>query len=350
MLATLTGLAQQTALLSTRETFALYERAVQLMESTAISVPGLARAGAPVIENTKQSIETLRGAASPQDGGLHWEVLVNLRAYLSLADALPKPFPYPEEGRKQFVELRAALERAEVNLRALLDFKERQLRNPDRDQLARYAEANTRLPLPAPGNPRVVFLGDSITDGWRLNEYFPDRDFVNRGIGGQITGQMLGRMQADVIALQPAAVLILAGTNDIARGVAPQAIQNNLTMICDLADAHKIKVILASILPVHDYNKDKNPAWEITRRRPMASIKAMNDWLGQFCAKRQYLYLDYSGAMIDDSGHMKAELADDGLHPNPAGYRIMAPLALAAIEKSAPSVKEQPKKKRRFPF
>jgi lysophospholipase L1-like esterase len=350
LLAACAAPAQNEALLNTQDTFALYERTVQLMESTAISVPGLARAGAPVIENTKQSIVTLRGAASPQDGALHLAVLVNVRAYLSLADALPKPFPYPEEGRRQFVELRTALERAEANFRALLDWKERQLRNPDRDQLARYAEANTRVSLPAPGNPRVVFLGDSITDGWRLNEYFPERDFINRGISGQITGQMLGRMQADVIALKPAAVLILAGTNDIARGVAPQTIQNNLTMICDLADAHKIKVILASILPIHDYNKDKNPAWEVSKRRPMASIKAMNDWMEQFCARRRYLYLNYSAAMIDEKGYLKAELADDGLHPNSMGYRVMAPLALAAIDKLVPRAQEEPKKRRRLPF
>jgi lysophospholipase L1-like esterase len=350
MLAAASCFAQQSALLNTQETFALYERTTQLMESTAITVPGLVRAGAPVIENTKQSILTLRGAASPQDGALHLAVLVNVRAYLSLADALPKPFPYPEEGRRQFVELQSALDRAEANFRALLEAKERQLRNPDRDQLARYAEANTRLSLPSPGNPRVVFLGDSITDGWRLNEYFPERDFINRGISGQITGQMLGRMQADVIALKPAAVLILAGTNDIARDVAPQAIQYNLTMICDLADAHKIKVILASILPIHDYNKDKNPAWEVSKRRPMTSIKTMNDWIQQFCAKRQYLYLDYSSAMIDEKGYLKAELADDGLHPNSMGYRIMAPMALAAIEKATPRTPEEPKKRRRFPF
>jgi lysophospholipase L1-like esterase len=341
--------AQERALLGNAQAFELYSRSINLMESTTAAVPGLARAGAPVIENARQSLAALRAAATPQDGSQHYAFLTNLRAYLALADAIPKPFPFPEEGRRQFSELRDAAGRAESHFRALLELKETQLRSPDRDNLARYAEANARVAAPQPGQQRVVFLGDSITDGWRLNEYFPDRDFVNRGIGGQITSQMLGRMMADVIALKPSAMIVLAGTNDIARGIALPAIQNNLEMMVDLAELHKIKVILCSVLPVHDYNKDKNPAWEVTRRRPPDTIRALNSWILGLCQKRNLIYVDYYTAMIDGSGLLKAELADDGLHPNAAGYRIMAPLALEAIAKtSTPPVQE--KKRKRFPF
>ena len=145
--------------------------------------------------------------------------------------------------------------------------KEAQLHNPDRDNLKRYAEANEKLGAPSPQKPRVVFLGDSITDGWRLNEYYGgDRDFVNRGISGQITGEMLGRMKADVIDLKPRLVLVLAGTNDLARGVPVNAIENNLSMIADLAEAHHIQPMFASLLPVSDYHKDANPQYLQTGR------------------------------------------------------------------------------------
>jgi lysophospholipase L1-like esterase len=245
-------------------------------------------------------------------------------------------------------ELRESLDRIEAHFRALLAFKEAQLRNPDRDNLRRYAEANEKLPAPAPNRPRVVFLGDSITDGWRLNEYFPDRDFVNRGIGGQISGEMLGRMKADVIDLQPRAVLVLAGTNDIARGVPPKVIQDNLTMIADLADHHKIKPLFASLLPISDYHKGVNPQFERSRQRPPQSIAAMNQWIRGFCAKRDYTFVDYYSETADASGFLKADLGDDGLHPNAKGYRVMAPVALEAIEKTlAPPPAPDPKPRRR---
>jgi len=195
----------------------------------------------------------------------------------------------------------------------------------------------------------VVFLGDSITDGWRLNEYFPERDFVNRGISGQITGEMLGRMKADVIDLKPSFVLVLAGTNDIARGVAPEVIQNNLAMIAGLAEANKIKPMFASLLPVSDYHKDANPQNERTKLRPPAAIGALNDWIQRFCKERGYSYVDYFSALVDSAGLLKAELADDGLHPNGAGYRLMAPVALGAIDAVARAAQPAPKK-RRWPF
>ena len=262
---------------------------------------------------------------------------------------MPKPFPFSLEAQKQFNDLRDALVRAEAHFRALIELKDRQLRSPDRDNLARYAEPDSRTPAPLANKPRVVFFGDSITDGWRLNEYFPDRDFINRGISGQITGQMLGRVEPDVVKLQPAVVLVLAGTNDIARGVSLSTIESNLTAIADLADFHQIKVIFASVLPVSDYHKDVNPNYEMTKTRPPATIRALNDWLKSFCAHRDFRYLDYYSQMVDASGYLKADIADDGLHPNGLGYRIMAPLALAAVDQvvaAAPAAK--PKKHRFF--
>jgi lysophospholipase L1-like esterase len=317
------------------------------MESTSVLVPALARAGAPIVENARQAEANLRGGVvNPQDAPAHYDFLGNLRAFLALADALPRPSPFPREGHRQFHELRETADRVEQHFRALLSLKESQLRTPDRDNLRRYAEANAKLPPADARSPRVVFLGDSITDGWRLNEYFPDRDFVNRGISGQITGQMLGRMKADVIDRRPAAALILAGTNDIARGVPLEAIQNNLAMIAELAVAHQIKPIFASVLAVHDYHKDRNASWERSVQRPMATIRALNDWLIAFCRQRGFGYVDYFTAMVDERGFLKAELADDGLHPNAAGYRVMSPLALAAIEAALKPPAPKAKKKK----
>jgi lysophospholipase L1-like esterase len=337
------SLAQARAL-SNKEAFDLYGRTVQLMESTAVSVPELARAGAPITENARQALIAMR-ALDRQNTGLTYTFLTNLRGYLTLADVVPKPSPFPEEASRQFSELRDGLNRVEANFRALLDQRERDLADPDRDRLSRYAEDNGRLPPTLPAKPRVVFLGDSITDFWRLNEYFQNRDFVNRGISGQTTGQMLGRMKADVLDLKPAAVLVLAGTNDIARGIPIGAIQNNLAMIADLAQAHHIVPLLASVLPVSDYHKDENPAWEVTRRRPPETIRALNDWIQRFCRERNYTYVDYLSDLIDQSGFLRAELANDGLHPNSGGYRLMAPIALAAIDKAVPALPVKPKRR-----
>ncbi len=197
-----------------------------------------------------------------------------------------------------------------------------------------------------------MFLGDSITDGWRLNEYFPEKDYVNRGISGQTTGQMLGRMQADVVALKPAVMVVLAGTNDIARNISVETIENNLRMIATIAEANKIKPIFASILPVHDYNKTQNPAYEMTKRRPMDTIRAVNQWLRSFCQQQGYAYVDYFAPMLDPNGYLKQELADDGLHPNAAGYRVMAPAVDSAIQSvlGTPGAPPPPVKKKRFPF
>jgi lysophospholipase L1-like esterase len=339
---------KQTALLSNDDALKLFSRVVQLIESTGIAVPGLARAGAPVLENTRQALTNIEQARVQQNSALIYTFLTDARSYLSLADSVPKPYPFPEQARKQFAELRESAERVETHLQALLERKEAELRNPDRDNLGRYAEANEKLPPPASNLPRVVFLGDSITDGWRLNEYFPGRDFVNRGISGQITGEMLGRMKADVVNLQPRAVLILAGTNDIARGVPVKTIENNLEMIADLAEFHNIKAMFASILPVSDYHKDVNPRFEMTKVRPPRTIAEINNWLQRLCEERHLLYVDYYSAMVDRSGMLKSEYADDGLHPNSTGYRIMAPVALEAIGRVVTATEPSGKRKRRL--
>ncbi len=155
-----------------------------------------------------------------------------MRAYLLLSDTLPKPVPFPDESLRQFAELREVVTRTEVYFQAQLQQLQVDLRDPDRDNVRRYADDNLKLGAPQASNPRVVFLGDSITDGWRLNEYFPNRDFLNRGISGQITSQMLGRFLNDVVSVRPSAVVILAGTNDIGRGVDIVTVESNLTAIC----------------------------------------------------------------------------------------------------------------------
>jgi lysophospholipase L1-like esterase len=322
------------ALLSNPDALKLEQRTVQLMESTGLAVPGLARAGAPALEDARQALATL--GTAPQNAGTTFTFVSDARAYLAISDTVPKPFPFPEEGRRQFGELRDAVDRLDSHFRALLDLKETQLHNPDRDNLKRYAEADEKLGAPSPQKTRVVFLGDSITDGWRLKEYYGgDRDFVNRGIGGQITGEMLGRMKADVIDLKPRLVLVLAGINDIGRGIAVSVIENNLSMIADLAEAHHIEPMFASLLPVSDYHKDVNPQYARTAHLAPAKILEVNGWLKNFCEQRHFPYVDYYAALVDTAGFMPADAADDGLHPNAKGYRIMAPIALAAIDQVA---------------
>jgi lysophospholipase L1-like esterase len=326
-----------TALLNPAEVNGLCLRSTQLMEAGGFAVPDLSRAAAPVIENVKQACTQLR--LHPNSSPATYALMMNVRAYLTLADTVPKPYPFPEAARQQFAEMRDDSTRLDSHFRALLDSKEAQLAEPDRDNLARYADANRKLGPPQPGKPRVVFLGDSITDLWRLNEYFPDRDFVNRGISGQIASQMLGRMKSDVTDLHPAAVVILAGTNDLARGIPLTAIEDDYVMLADLAASARVKLIFASLLPVSDAHKDADPSYERTPSHPPVFIRALNDWLKTFCAQRGYVYLDYYPALIDNQGQLSADLSDDGLHPNAKGYRLMAPLLTAAVNKAvgAPS-------------
>ena len=339
--------AGESALLGNKDLLELYGRASQLIESTGFAVPDLARAGAPLVEHAAQHLAGLR--ADPSSAELNYAFLVNLRAYVQLAESVPKPFPFPEPAQKQFSEMREVLARAESHFHALLARNDRLLRNPDRDNLARYAEQDAHLAAPKPDKPRVVFLGDSITDLWRLNEYFPDRDVVNRGISGQTTGQMLGRVQSDVMRLRPSALLVLGGTNDIARGTSLATVEDNLTMIADLADFRGIKVILASVLPVSDYHQDADANFARTHLRPPGTIKSLNSWIQSFCAQRQFQYLDYYSAMVDPNGFLPADMSDDGLHPNSKGYRVMAPLALKALDATLkPTAQPQPKKRRLF--
>jgi lysophospholipase L1-like esterase len=197
--------------------------------------------------------------------------------------------------------------------------------------LARYREANSTVT-----RADAVFMGDSITDFWqqpRFGGFFPSKNYVDRGISAQTTPQMLVRFRPDVIALKPRVVVILAGTNDIAGNTGPMTnedIQNNLASMAELAKANNIKVVLSSITPVSAYHVTANAPPQTTRR-PVERIKAINDWMKSYAAANKHAYLDYYSAMIDSTGMLKAELSEDDLHPNAAGYKVMAPLAEAAI-------------------
>lgn len=211
-----------------------------------------------------------------------------------------------------------------------------QARLNDFANLARYREANSKLAPPAKSENRVVFMGDSITDGWKLNEYFPNQPYVNRGISGQTTPQMLLRFRPDVINLKPKVVVILAGTNDIASNTGPttlETIEGNLASMVDLAHANGINVALASVMPISDYNKNAsgNPIIR-SLQRPPAQILALNAWIKNLCSERDLVYLDYFTAMADDKGFLKADIARDGLHPNAKGYELIKPLAENAIK------------------
>jgi lysophospholipase L1-like esterase len=207
----------------------------------------------------------------------------------------------------------------------------------DWPQLARYRDANRTQP--AASAARVVFMGDSITDLWqqpRFGGFFPGKDYVDRGISGQTTPQMLIRFRPDVIDLKPKAVVILAGTNDIAGNTGPmtdEEIEGNLQSMAELAKTHGIRVVMASITPTSAYHTAER-ATPQTTARPMSRIKAINDWMQKYAAANGHVYLDYFSAMVDSSGVMKTELTADDLHPNAAGYAIMAPLAQAAIDRA----------------
>jgi len=203
----------------------------------------------------------------------------------------------------------------------------------DWPNLARYRAENASLAPPAAGEKRVVFMGDSITDGWGRSrgKFFPGKPYVNRGISGQTTPQMLIRFHPDVIALKPKAVVILAGTNDIAGNTGPMSLEDieaNLISMAELAKANSIKVVLASVMPVCDYIRNQ------TDHRPPDKIIALNNWIKDYVAKNKLVYLDYYSAMLDSKNMLKQELTYDGLHPNEAGYEVMGPLAERAIEKA----------------
>ena len=222
---------------------------------------------------------------------------------------------------------------------ALTALMRNDVRLRDWANLARYREANRTLAAPSNSEPRVVFMGDSITDAWqqpRYGGFFPGKPYVDRGISGQTTPQMLLRFRPDVIDLKPKAVVILAGTNDIAGNTGPmtnEEIQGNLASMSELAHANGIKVVLASVTPVSAYHVPSPTAIPQTTARPMARIHALNQWMKTYAAAHGAVYLDYFSAMTDSTGLMRTELTEDDLHPNAKGYAIMGPLAEAAIAK-----------------
>ncbi len=195
--------------------------------------------------------------------------------------------------------------------------------------LARYRDANAELGPPRAGEQRVVFYGNSITDAWAkyFDSMFPGKPYVGRGISGQTTPQMLVRFRQDVVSLHPAVVVILAGTNDIAGNTGPstlEMIEDNLASMVEIAKANDIRVVLSSVLPVYDYPWKRG----IT---PAPKIVALNAWMKEYAGSHDVVYLDYFPAMADERQGMKSELSGDGVHPNEAGYRVMAPLAEQAI-------------------
>jgi lysophospholipase L1-like esterase len=206
------------------------------------------------------------------------------------------------------------------------------LQMQDWNQLGRYHDDDVRLKSGPDMPGRVVFLGDSITDGWALARFFPGKPYVNRGIGGQITTQMLVRMYPDVIDLHPAAMIILAGTNDIAGNDGPESIEmieENFRAMCELAMAHHIKVVLCLLTPISDYAKAP-----MTIKRPPADILKLNDWLKTYSHEIHAEVADYYSATVDSDGFLRRGYSEDGLHPNAQGYALMVPVAEAAIERA----------------
>jgi len=220
---------------------------------------------------------------------------------------------------------------------ARMESQSRQLK--DWPALARYREANSKLAAPAKDEQRVVFMGDSITDMWVLPEFggfFPGKPYIGRGIGGQTTPQMLVRFRWDVIALHPSVVVILAGTNDIAGNTGPitlEETEGNLASMAELARANGIRVVLSSVMPVSNYGHtpEGNPIDMRLKRQP-EKILELNAWIRKYAAVNDHIYLNYFSAMVDGQGMLKKELSEDGLHPNAAGYAVMAPLAEKAIQ------------------
>jgi lysophospholipase L1-like esterase len=199
----------------------------------------------------------------------------------------------------------------------------------DWPNLTAYRYANTRLGPPAPHENRVVFMGDSITEFWEKTapELFRNKSYINRGISGQTTPQMLVRFRPDVIDLKPGVVVILAGTNDIAGNTGPTTldiIEGNMASMAELARAHGIKVVLSSVLPATGY-------WWNPEIKPATDIAALNLWLREFAGRSGFVYLDYHTQMKDADGGLQKVYSDDGVHPNAVGYQVMRSLAEKAI-------------------
>jgi len=198
--------------------------------------------------------------------------------------------------------------------------------------LNRFREENIKLGPPSQGEKRILFMGNSITEGWSQKSpgFFSGPPYINRGISGQTTPQMLLRFRADVITLQPAVVVILAGTNDIAGNTGPSTLEmilDNLISMAELAGANNIKVILCSVLPAFDY--PWNPGLN-----PDEKIPALNKMIKSYAEKNDIIYLDFFLSMVDDQNGLKEQYTYDGVHPNEAGYKVMEPLAEEAIIKA----------------
>lgn len=197
--------------------------------------------------------------------------------------------------------------------------------------LARFHDDDVKLGPPAAGEDRVVFMGDSITQGWRLEKSFPGKPYVNRGISGQTTSQMLLRFRQDVIDLKPKVVVILAGTNDLAENTGPVTmtqVEGNLMSMAQLAAANGIGVVMCSVLPSIHY------WWHPELANPAPRIVELNKWIKAFAMEKSYVYVDFYSTMADAAGGLPHNLSPDGVHPFPAGYAVMAPLAEAGIEKA----------------
>lgn len=243
--------------------------------------------------------------------------LFAILAVSAAAQTAPTKVPDPGETNPEVAKLTKSLAAANKTLQ-------------DWANLGRYRAENATVAPPAPGEDRVVFMGDSITDAWgrKYGKFFPGKPYINRGIGGQTTPQMLIRFRPDVLALKPKVVVILAGTNDIAGNTGPstlEMIEANLQSMAELAKANGVRVVLSAVMPVCDYHRPQ------TERRPPAKIIELNRWIQDYAAANGFVYLDYYTPMLDGAQLLKKEITYDGLHPNDAGYELIAPLAEKAI-------------------
>lgn len=209
--------------------------------------------------------------------------------------------------------------------------QEEQFHN-DWANLGRFRNDNNKLGLPGAGEIRVVFMGNSITEGWsRLDSgFFAGRPFINRGISGQTTPQMLIRFKPDVVNLKAGVVVILAGINDIAGNTGPstlEMIEDNLSSMVEIAQANKIRVVLSSVLPAYDF--PWRPGME-----PAEKVVKLNTWIRNYAGTHNCIYLDYFTPMSDEKHALKKEYTQDGVHPNLEGYKVMEPLVEAAIKKA----------------
>ena len=339
------ALSQSSDRLSGPEAAEVMDRISDLLEATRIVIPELSRAGAPLQENFRQGVNTLRTTPSRDHTGVLYQMLTNAKAYLQLSDTLPKSAEFSDDIARQLSQLREGIQRLEAHFRATLALREEQVLGSDRDNLRRYAEANRMVGSVETSDPRVIFLGDSITDGWRLNQYFAGKQYLNRGIGGQITGQMLGRHKPDVIDLQPSVMVLLAGTNDLARGVPDATIRHNLQAIGMLAEAAR--------------NRSRNGLHPASERLPQGREPALSahalprpdahraaEPLAGGALRVQGLGLSQLPRRHGRRGGPAAPRSrDDGLHPNTEGYKVMAPLAEQAVQAALSSM--GPRRRRR---